>query len=172
MLIGGKYINNSITKNSLLTYTTLYPSLKEGSRQFIFRTLINILVIFLLVILFACKKDKMELNETFDTTGATLISSGTFVSNGHPTSGNVKLYSKNNTNTLVFENLMSESGPDLRVFLSKATDNNDYHELGSLKATSGNFYYTVDTAINTSEYKYVLIWCEDFSVLFGNTELK
>lgn len=133
-----------------------------------------LLILVLTTFLLSCKKEKTpkQLNEFFDTSQATLISQSCFSSNAHPTSGTAKLYSQGTTKTIVFENFKTDKGPDLRVYLSTTTNNNDFKELGSLKATSGNFYYNVDTTINTATYKYVLIWCEDFSVLFGSTTLK
>ena len=49
--------------------------------------------------------------------------------------------------------------------------NSDFIEAGKLKATKGNFYYIMNSSINTVDYKYVLIWCEDYSVLFGYAQL-
>ncbi len=128
----------------------------------------GLLILVLVALFFACKKEVEPLNESFNTSQATLLSKGSFSSNAHATSGNVKLYTQNGTKTLVFENFKTDNGPDLRVYLSKTTNNADFKTLGALKSTSGNFNYTVDAAINTDTYKYVLIWCEDFSVLFGN----
>ena len=135
----------------------------------------NILLIMVAIPLIAsCEKDIaiVPVMEPFDTTNQTLVAQGSFVSNAHTTFGNVKLYSNANNKTLTFENFRTDNGPDLRVYLSKATDNVDFIELGTLKSTNGNFNYNVDTNINTTEYKYVLIWCEDFSVLFGNALLQ
>ena len=130
----------------------------------------SLLVIALASILFACKKEKTvePLNESFNTAQATLLSQASFSSNAHTTSGSVKLYTQNGTKSLVFENFKTDNGPDLRVYLSKSTNNSDFKDLGVLKSTSGNFNYTVDATINTGSYKFVLIWCKDFSVLFGN----
>lgn len=133
-----------------------------------------------LVVLFIClhfigckKKEKNKpLNDGFDQTGATLISQSNFSSNAHTTSGCVRLYSKNGSKNLVFEGFKTDSGPDLRVYVSKTTGNGDFVDIGTLKSTSGNFYYSFDNSINTADYKYVLIWCEDFSVLFGNALLQ
>lgn len=130
----------------------------------------SLLVMALATILFACKKEKavVPLNESFNPAQATLLSQGSFSSNAHTTSGSLKLYTQNGAKTLVFENFKTDGGPDLRVYLSKTTNNSDFKELGVLKSTSGNFNYAVDAAINTGSYKFVLVWCEDFSVLFGN----
>ena len=132
----------------------------------------RILFILILCLQFiACKKKEKILNENFDTNSAILISQSSFSSNAHTTSGCIKLYSKNGTKNLVFEGFKTDSGPDLRVYFSKSTNNTDFIEAGKLKATNGNFYYTVDGSVNTVDYKYVLIWCEDYSVLFGNAQL-
>lgn len=133
-------------------------------------------VLILLIILFqivSCKKKEKQktLLDNFDANGATLISQSHFTSNTHTTSGCIKLYSKNSAKNLVFEGFKTESGPDLRVYFSRTTNNTAFIEAGKLKATNGNFYYTVDGSVNTVDYKYVLIWCEDYSVLFGNAQL-
>lgn len=135
----------------------------------------SILIILIFCLQFvACKKKEKEkiLNESFDAHGATLISKSNFSSNAHTTSGCIKLYSKNGAKNLVFEGFKTDSGPDLRVYVSKTTGNSDFIDIGNLKATSGNFNYSFDNSINTIEYKYVLIWCEDVSVLFGNALLQ
>jgi hypothetical protein len=131
-----------------------------------------ILIIFIICVQFiACKKKGKNLNENFDTNEASLISQSKFSSNAHSTSGCIKLFSKNGAKNLVFEGFKTDYGPDLRVYLSKSKGNSNFVEVGKLKATSGNFNYTLDGSINTLDYKYVLIWCEDFSVLFGNAQL-
>lgn len=112
------------------------------------------------------------LNETFDTNGATLISQSNFSSNKHTTLGCMRIYSKNVSKNLVFEGFKTDNGPDLRVSLSKNTSDIDFVEIGGLKSIRGNFYYCFDNSINITDYKYVLIWCEDASVLFGNAQLK
>jgi hypothetical protein len=133
----------------------------------------SLFLIIALIFVLSCKKKEKNktLNDGFDTDGATLVSQSNFTSNAHTTSGCIKLYSKNGAKNLVFEGFKTDSGPDLRVYLSKSTNNNVFIEAGKLKATNGNFFYTVDGSINTIDYKYVLIWCEDYSVLFGNAQL-
>lgn len=136
----------------------------------------NKILFAIITILFlaGCKKKEKSkpLNEGFDAEGATLIAQSNFSSNAHPTSGHVRVYSKDGSKQLVFEGFKTDSGPDLRVYLSKTTNNTDFVNIGTLKSTNGNFYYSFDNAIKTTEYKYVLIWCEDFSVLFGNALLQ
>jgi hypothetical protein len=130
--------------------------------------------IFLLLIIItigSCKKKQND-PEPINTSQVTPVSQGTFSSNGsYTTSGTVKLYKQNGKQTLVFEDFKTSNGPDLRVYLSTSTGNSDFKDLGALKSNSGSFNYDVDSSINTSTYKFVLIWCEDFSVLFGNAQL-
>jgi hypothetical protein len=135
----------------------------------------NVLFLLLLIVVStSCKKDDIAktLSETYDASQATLLASSSFSNGSHTTSGTVKFYSKNGINSLVFEDFSTESGPDLRVYLSTSLGNDDYKEAGKLKAISGSFYYNIDTAIHIDAYKNVLIWCEDFSVLFGKSRLQ
>lgn len=134
----------------------------------------SVFLIFAIIFMLSCKKKEKNkpLNESFDKTGATIISQSSFSSNAHPTEGCVRVYTKNGLKNLVFEGFKTDSGPDLRVYVSKTTGNGNFVDIGTLKSTSGNFYYSFDNSINTIEYKYVLIWCEDASVLFGNALLQ
>ncbi len=130
--------------------------------------------ILLLLFSFCKKKDTKPkpLNELFDASQSTLIKQGSLNSNAHSVSGTIKLYKTGGLKTLSFENFSSESGPDLKVYLSTSTGNNDVKELGALKANAGNFYYQFDSSIKTTTYNYVLVWCKQYSVLFGNTKLQ
>ncbi len=101
-----------------------------------------------------------------------LLTSGTFVSNVHGTSGMAKVYDNAGKKTLVFENFKTDNGPDLRVYLAKDQSASSFREVGRLKAVSGNFSYGIASTIDTGQYPFVLVWCEDFAVLFGNAELK
>jgi len=132
-----------------------------------------VLLCFLCLSFTACvkKNTKKNLVENFDTTDATFISKSNFSSNAHPTSGCINLYQKAGSYNFVFTGFKTDNGPDLRVYLSRSTVNKDFIELGKLKAVSGEFNYSIDTTTNLKDYRYVLIWCEDFSVLFGNAQL-
>ena len=44
--------------------------------------------------------------------------------------------------------------------------------LGKLKANNGNQNYNIPDGTDLSKYDSVLIWCKQFSVLFGNAELR
>ncbi len=123
----------------------------------------------------SCKKENTP--DRIDTgfmpsSSDSLVSQGNFMNEVHPTSGTVKLYKNDNEFTLQFENLQSDNGPDLRVYLSSGKNINSAVSLGALKAVSGNFEYTFDLNTDVSTNNNVLIWCEDFSVLFGSAVLQ
>lgn len=109
--------------------------------------------------------------QKLDLTGQKLLSQGDFMSNVHPTSGTAKVYEKDGKRTLVFENFKSDAGPDLRIYLSEDKSDNKVIEIGKLTKT-GNFFVELPTAAEPNKQKFVLIWCKQFAVLFGNAELK
>ncbi|MCU0352249.1 MAG: DM13 domain-containing protein [Cytophagales bacterium] len=121
-----------------------------------------------------CKKDDIALQATDELpTGLTASRTGMFQGAGrYMVSGKVSLLQNTDKLVLRLENFSSSSGPDLKVYLSKDTRATSFINLGELKALNGNFNYEVDKNQYDSDFKYVLIWCEDFSVLFGTAELK
>jgi hypothetical protein len=119
------------------------------------------------IVLFSCKKDKETASNESLPTGTTVMT-GNFTSNAHTTTGSVKVIENAGKKYLVFENFKTDNGPALEVWISKNTGAADAKSLGSLKATSGNFSYLLTSDQNTSTYNHVLVWCKDFSVLFGH----
>lgn len=135
--------------------------------------------IFTLSILLACMACQEEndtpnktLNDGFDPTKATLIKSGTFVGVGHSVSGTAAVYDGAGKKTVLLDPLNSQSGPDLKVYLSKDQNASVYINLGALKSTTGKQSYDVPGNPDVTDYKFVLIWCQQFSVLFGKAELQ
>jgi Electron transfer DM13 len=107
----------------------------------------------------------------FDSVGQKLIARGMFMSNVHPTSGGVKLYQKGDKYSLVFNNFKTDSGPDLRIYLSEDRVASRFVEIGK-GVNLGDFFIELPSAPDLKTQKYILIWCKPFSVLFGNAELK
>jgi hypothetical protein len=103
----------------------------------------------------------------------TVLATGSVTSSVHTSSGTVKVV-KDAANKiyLVFENFKTDNGPDLRVWLSPNNSGTPYQELGLLKAASGNFFYELDASVNYTSNNRVLIWCKQFSVLFGYAVLQ
>jgi Electron transfer DM13 len=118
----------------------------------------------------ACKKESSipaVVNDPLPVT-VTTLATGSFVSSAHASSGTVKIVKDaGNKIYLVVENFKTDGGPDLRIWLSSNNNGNPYQEVGLLKATSGNFFYELDASYNYTTNNRVLIWCKQFSVLFG-----
>ncbi len=131
-------------------------------------------IIFLLLVLLSnsCKTKETLLDEMLDKSNATILFKGNFQNAVHPTSGIAKIITQDSKKLLVFENFRTDPGPDLRVYLATSTSPTDFIEIGTLKASSGNFSYELNSNINIEQRNYVLIWCKRFSVLFGNAKLE
>jgi Electron transfer DM13 len=113
------------------------------------------------------------LKETIDTASAKLIKTGVFTSSsGYTVSGKSSILLKDSIYSLSLENFSSSNGPDLYVYISKQITPNAIVDLGRLKSTNGNQVYTLTTQFNVAEYKYVIIYCKQFSRTFGTAELK
>ena len=72
---------------------------------------------------------------------------------------------------LRLEDFKSTNGPDVHLYLSNNKQANDFIVLGRLKANIGNQNYQIPLDTDFNKYKYVLIWCQPFSVLFGSAQL-
>jgi hypothetical protein len=120
----------------------------------------------------ACKKSAQD-NITEPAPEGIVLKSGAFVSNSKATSGTAKIIrGADNKTRLVFENLSTGNGPDVRVWLSPNLTTSSYQEVGLLKAVSGSFSYELGANIDYTTNNRVLIWCEDFAVLFGHAVLQ
>lgn len=134
--------------------------------------------------LLACKKDPelVLVNETLptNTTGtnpanpanpAQTENKGVFMNAVHPTSGTVKIVKDAAGNQfLSFENFKTDPGPDLRVYLAEDKAAKNFVEVAMLNKL-GTFSLPLQADAKPEQRKYVLIWCRQFSVLFGSAEL-
>lgn len=109
---------------------------------------------------------------TFNPTGQTLVLQGNFESAVHATSGVVKIYEdKDKKRTLVFENFKTDAGPDLRIYLAEDRSVTNFIQITD-KVQNGNLSLTIPTNADLKKQNHVLIWCRQFSVLFGFATLK
>ncbi len=108
--------------------------------------------------------DPMEMN-------ITLLKQGTLMGVGHTVSGMAKVYDDDGKKVVVLDPFTSQNGPDLKVYLSTDEEASKYISLGALKSTTGKQSYNVEGMPDLAEYKFVLVWCQEFSVLFGKAEL-
>jgi hypothetical protein len=112
-------------------------------------------------------------------TQVTVLYRGTLIGGefGDKARGDVSIEKAGSKYYLVFKNFNSYNGPDLHVYFSKTIGNNamppiDYKDLGLLKYLNGNFNYELQTEPDVANYKYVIIWCAQYRIQFGYTELK
>lgn len=123
----------------------------------------------------ACKEDDATptnpANDDFDVSQATLIKSGDLFGVGHTVSGTAAIYEASGKKTVLLDPFNSQNGPDLKVYLSKDQSATEYINLGTLKSTTGKQAYEVPGNPDVADYKFVLVWCQQFSVLFGKAEL-
>ncbi|MEO5927366.1 MAG: DM13 domain-containing protein [Patescibacteria group bacterium] len=97
---------------------------------------------------------------------------GTFVPGAHDVSGKVIILPNDDGDILRFEDFETINGPDLRIYLATDKSATDIVDLGSIRGTTGNINYTLPTGTDTTKYKYVLVWCRAFHVLFSSALLQ
>ncbi len=83
---------------------------------------------------------------------------------GITVSGEAKIYQEGNQYKLQLENFSISSGPDLKVYLSKAASPSGFVNLGNLTAQS---VYSIPSAVNVAEYSHVLIHCQQYNHLYA-----
>lgn len=130
-----------------------------------------ILTFLLLVVTISCSKDDdvvMVQSTNVSTEAQTLYTGVLAPTSGIKASGSLKIVLDKNVTKLVFENANIESGPDLKVYLSKTNTPTEYINLGSLSATAT---YAIPSNTDLSIYKYVLIHCQQYNHLFVVSEL-
>ncbi len=136
----------------------------------------SLVILFLVIVLASCKEDEATptgpINDTFNPATATIIKSGTFVGVGHTVSGTAAIYESAGKKTVLLDPFASQNGPDLKVYLSKDEKASSYISLGKLKSVDGKQSYEIPDNPDVTTYKYVLVWCEQFTVIFGKAELK
>jgi Electron transfer DM13 len=91
---------------------------------------------------------------------------------GHPASGTARVIEADSRSYIRYENFKTINGPDLYVYLAKDLDAKDYVNLGTLRATEGNVNYEVPSGVDVRDYRYVMVWCKQFGVLFNYADLR
>lgn len=104
------------------------------------------------------------------------VARGSFTSIAHPTSGTAVLVRLPDGSHLVrLENLETDNGPDVRVAVSSASagsgDYSNLERLAPLKGNVGDQNYTLPADVDVRELRSVVLWCERFSVAFGDAPL-
>ncbi len=114
---------------------------------------------------------------------ATAIASGAFqdADRSHQGAGTATLAQTSDGRVVLqFTDFEVTRGPDLEVWLvadaapgtSAAVLGSQWVSLGALQSASGAQTYEVPADVDVSAYGSVVIWCEDFSVLFAVASLQ
>lgn len=107
-----------------------------------------------------------------DKTTQETASAAVIGTSGHPGSGTARVIVAESGTVVRYENFKTINGPDLFVYLAKDLGAKEFVSLGELRATEGNINYEVPQGVNVQEYKYVMVWCKQFGVLFNYAELR
>ena len=89
----------------------------------------------------------------------------------HPASGSVRIVDDGPNTYIRYENFKTINGPDIYVYLAKDLDAKEFVSLGRVRATEGNVNYEIPTGTEVGDYKYVMIWCKAFGVLFNYADI-
>jgi hypothetical protein len=104
---------------------------------------------------------------------------GSFVDRSHPASGAATIITDREMTFLRFEDLRTDNGPDLFVYLSAGVTatspvgllDDDFVDLGKLKGNIGSQNYEVPSGTDLAKYRTVVIWCRRFATAFGASDL-
>jgi hypothetical protein len=95
-----------------------------------------------------------------------------FVSGAHTTSGKVAIYEASAAERyVVFDMVKGDAGPDLRLNLASDLKNTAAVEI-SKTVEYGSVFYSIPKDLDLKKNNHLLIWCKQFSVLFGSATLK
>jgi hypothetical protein len=130
------------------------------------------------LLLWSCVKNE-TLTPVVQTPSQAVVSGtqeslGTFTAGAHATSGTVKVVADKTDakkKYLSFENFKTDAGPDLYVYLAEDKAAKGFTTVMKLDKT-GTFVLDVPTNADLTKQKYVLIWCQQFTVLFGSAKLE
>ena len=90
---------------------------------------------------------------------------------GHSASGTVSVLRGEKASYIRYENFKTVNGPDLYIYLANDLDAKDFVNLGTLKATEGNVNYEIPAGVDVGKYRYVMVWCKRFGVLFNYADI-
>ena len=120
---------------------------------------------------------QQQSNTTTTTAAPTPIRTGSFIGAGdgfHNAEGLAKVIPLDGSGHTILrlENFKSTNGPNVHLYLATDKTASNFIDLGRLKANNGNQNYNIPVGTDLAKYNMALIWCKDFSVLFGSAQLK
>ena len=101
-----------------------------------------------------------------------VIRQGNF--SGKGSGGSAKLKIENNILRLETsaDFISASSPPDLRLYLSNSSQNvNGATEIATIGQRTGAQGWNVPGSVTVSQYKYIVIWCKQYSVYYGVADL-
>jgi hypothetical protein len=112
--------------------------------------------------------------------GPVTLSSGSFVSVHHTTTGTAKLIKLADGSFIArLEGFQTDNGPDVHVWVSQSGTISDdalraspYTDLAKLKSTNGNQNYVIPSSVDVSQIKSIIIWCKAANIAFGGATLQ
>jgi hypothetical protein len=142
---------------------------------------ITLFILSLSLFTIACKKEKEEtktINDMVTNPVSDTLGHGSFVGVDHSLSGKAILYKDNTNNHILrLEHFNMTAAPDADVFLS-TTSSYSGGTVIKVSDLNQNTNYTnsainIDVAenINFNQYKYVIVWCTQYSAYFGHAPL-
>lgn len=127
--------------------------------------------------MFSCTKTNTpdratEILPELDTTISKILYSGQFMAGPYGNAmGTAKIVDSNGSLSLRIEGFSVNSGPDLKIYLSKEQQPLNFLRLGSLKGLSGDQQYAILNKPDFMEFRYALVHCEKYNHLFGSALL-
>jgi len=118
----------------------------------------------------AVKDVVMTMNDVMPK--ASIVSQGNFQARAHDVTGKALLIQTGNEYVLRFEDFETINGPDLHIYLSSELGDDDFVDLGKIKATKGNVNYEIPPGTDLKKFDNVLVWCVPFKVLFSYAVLE
>jgi Electron transfer DM13 len=112
-------------------------------------------------------------SDSFNVANAILLRTGSFSGNrNYSVTGSAKLYEYQGKRYIRLENFVSSNGPDLKVYIATTTNATQFVNIGDLKSITGTQTYLINNPPDFAQYNKVLIWCQQFSALFGSATIQ
>ena len=111
------------------------------------------------------------MSEAMPLSSTRIIARGEFMARAHEVEGRALLIETPTGKIIRFEDFETINGPNLHIYLASSLGDDDYVDLGTIRATKGNVNYEVPAGADTARYSKVLVSCVPFQVLFSFAEL-
>ena len=122
----------------------------------------------ILFLILSCQEEGLltqSVDDTIIVPEAVLKYHGVFQpTSGITVTGEAKIYLENGQYKVQLENFSVSSGPDLKVYLSKAATPNEFVNLGNLTSQT---VYLIPATVDVASYSHVLIHCQQYNHLFA-----